>query len=207
MRLLLVDDHRLLADALAYLIESQFPALSVQRAHCLREALSSLADQSFELVLLDLSLPDSCGLEAISAVRAQAPTVRIVILSADNRPETIQAAIEMGASGYIPKQADSRQLMQALTAALQGGIPLPALMLARLPEPHEASRVELTPRQTDVLRLLIEGHTNKLICRHLGLSESSVKTHLEDVYRRLGVSSRTQAVVAAARLGMRLNGD
>ncbi|MFG6487073.1 response regulator [Roseateles sp. BYS78W] len=204
MKVLLVDDHRLLADALSGLIEARFPACTVEHAASLAEALARL-DERTGLVLLDLGLPDASGLEAVQAVRAHAPEVRIVVLSADDRPETVQAAIELGASGFVPKQADSRLLIQALSATLQGGVTLPPTLLATWPAATPEPAVELTPRQLDVLRLLVEGQSNKLICRSLGLSESSVKTHLEAVYRRLGVASRTQAVVAAARLGLKLN--
>lgn len=202
MRVLLVDDHRLLAEALASLIEARFPACNVRQAASLAEALASLDDR-VGLVLLDLGLPDASGLDAVRAVRAHAPGARIVVVSADDRPETVRAAIDLGASGFVPKQADSRQLLQALSAALEGGVTLPPTLLATWPGGVAEPAVDLTPRQLDVLRLLVDGHSNKLICRTLGLSESSVKTHLEAVYRRLGVSNRTQAVVAAARLGLR----
>lgn len=206
MKILLVDDHRLLAEALAGLIEARFPASTVQHAASLAEALVRVGDPT-DLVLLDLGLPDASGLDAVRAVRAHAPEVRIVVLSADDRPETVRAAIDLGASGFVPKQADSRLLLQALSAALEGRVTLPPTLLSQWPDAAEAPAVELTPRQHDVLRLLVGGHSNKLICRHLGLSESSVKTHLEAVYRRLGVANRTQAVVAAARLGLRFTTD
>lgn len=202
MRILLVDDHRLLADALGGLIEARFPAWTVEQAGSLAEALARL-DEHTDLVLLDLGLPDARGVEAVQAVRAHAPQVRIVVLSADDHPDTVRASIELGASGFVPKRADSRELVQALSATLEGGVTLPPTLLASWPRPASEPAVELTPRQLDVLRLLVEGQSNKAICRTLGLSESSVKTHLEAVYRRLGVANRTQAVVAAARLGLR----
>ncbi|MFG6465824.1 response regulator [Roseateles sp. BYS87W] len=202
MNILLVDDHRLLAEALTGLIEARFPDAQVHQAGTLADALR-LLDDRFELVLLDLSLPDATGMEAVHAVRTHAPQTRTVVISADDRPDTVRAAIELGASGFVPKKADSRQLLAALSATLEGGVPLPPALLAQAPSPAVDTTHELTPRQRDVLRLLIQGQSNKLICRHLGLSESSVKTHLEAVYRRLGVSSRTQAVMAAARLGLK----
>lgn len=202
MNILLVDDHRLLAEALTGLIEARFPDAQVHQAGTLADALR-LLDDRFQLVLLDLSLPDATGMQAVHAVRTHAPQTRTVVISADDRPDTVRAAIELGASGFVPKKADSRQLLAALSATLEGGVPLPPALLAQAPSPAVDTTHELTPRQRDVLRLLIQGQSNKLICRHLGLSESSVKTHLEAVYRRLGVSSRTQAVMAAARLGLK----
>jgi len=208
VNILLVDDHRLLAESLGELLQLRFPSCSVMHAFSLAEALSKLTDDC-HLVLLDLGLPDASGLEAVQAVRAHAPQARIVVLSADDRPETVRSTIELGASGFVPKHAKSDQLLHALSAVLQGSVSLPAAAVASLTVESSApvSHGEdhgFTPRQRDVLRLLIEGLPNKLISRNLGLSESSVKTHLDAIYRRLGVSSRTQAVLAVARLGMRL---
>lgn len=148
-------------------------------------------------------------------LREHAPQVTIVVLSADESPETVLAAIDAGAAGFIPKTARSGVMQQALRTVLAGGVYLPPAMLlapraeaaavALDPAPPDADAVTgLTPRQTEVLRLLIEGKPNKLICRELELSESTVKTHLASIFRRLGASSRTQAVVAAARLGLQL---
>ncbi|XHS77013.1 response regulator [Burkholderiaceae bacterium UC74_6] len=207
VKILLVDDHRLLAEALADLIQVRFPSCAITHAFSLAEALSKLTDD-VRLVLLDLGLPDASGLEAVRAVRAHAQQARIVVLSADDRAETVRSAIELGASGFVPKQAKSDQLLRALSAVLDGSVTLPATAVASLtaesgvPASH-GEDLGLTPRQRDVLRLLIEGLPNKLISRSLGLSESSVKTHLDAIYRRLGVSSRTQAVLAVARLGLR----
>ena len=128
------------------------------------------------------------------------------MLSADDSPDTVLAAIDAGAAGFIPKTARSGVMQQALRTVLAGGVYLPpAVLLAPRAQTAEADTLTgLTPRQTDVLRLLIEGKPNKLICRELALSESTVKTHLASIFRRLGASSRTQAVVAAARLGLQL---
>ena len=158
------------------------------------------------LVLLDLGLPDAQGMQALQQLREQAPQARVVVLSADDRAETVQQAIEQGACGFVPKTARSAQLTDALALTLDGGVYLPPGALLAQPVPPAAAALELSPRQRDVLRLLIEGKSNKLICRELALSESSVKTHLAAVFRRLDVNSRTQAVVAAAGLGLRLKG-
>ena len=203
MKVLLVDDHLLLAEALGSLIEARFPGMTMRHAGSIAEALPQL-DDDVDLVLLDLGLPDASGVEAVRVMRAQAPQVRLVVLSADDHPDTVTAALELGASGFVPKRSDSRQLLAALSDTLAGQITLPPALLASLPGQPTAPAVALTPRQRDVLRLLVEGQSNKLICRSLGLSESSVKTHLEAVYRRLGVSSRSQAVVAAARMRLQL---
>jgi DNA-binding NarL/FixJ family response regulator len=211
MKCLLVDDHALVRDALALLIALHHPDVDLRHASRLREARAVLeAEPDVDLVLLDLSLPDSAGLATLAAVRDSAPATRTVVLSGDDRPETVLAAIDAGAAGFIPKATESRALRLALATVLNGGVYVPPLALALAPQPSPAGLPQsvemlgLTPRQVDVLRMLVDGRSNKLIARELELSASTVKTHLEAIFQRLQVNSRTQAVVAAARLGLRL---
>lgn len=205
MKALLIDDHALFRDALGMLIGVRFPALQLLDAGTLAEGLAHLSQHpDVQLVLLDLNLPDTQGTSAIAAVRDHAPAVQVVVLSADDRPETVERAIELGACGFVPKTARGDTLAHALQVTLDGGVYLPT---ATSPTPAACTTpasLGLSPRQSDVLRLLIHGHPNKLICRELELSESTVKTHLAAVFRRLDVSNRTQAVVAAARMGLRM---
>ena len=217
MKLLLVDDHALLRDGLALLMAQEFAGLQVLQAGTLAEAHAALqAHPDVRLVLLDLGLPDGNGLDALPLLREAAPGTVLVALSADEKRETVLAAIAAGAAGYIPKTSQSGAMLQALRFVLSGGVYLPAAVLEqRASERPGASAtglaqrstddLGLSPRQVDVLRLLVEGKSNKLIARDLTMSESTVKTHLEALFRRLSVNSRTQAVVAAARLGLRLN--
>ena len=221
MKTLLVDDHSLFREGLVLLITQGFPQLQLQQAGDIAEAMRQLeAHPDTELLLLDLALPDSAGTSGLIHLREHAPHVTIVVLSADDSPETVLAAIDAGAAGFIPKTARSGVMQQALRTVLAGGVYLPsAVLLAPRDSVADSAAVAaafdppaadadvvtgLTPRQTDVLRLLIEGKPNKLICRELDLAESTVKTHLASIFRRLGASSRTQAVVAAARMGLRL---
>jgi DNA-binding NarL/FixJ family response regulator len=210
MKALLIDDHALIRDALGLLIGVRFPELELLQAGDLAEGLACLhAHPDVRLVLLDLNLPDATGPQSISRLREQAPQARMVILSADDRQETVEQAIELGACGFVPKTSRGEALAQALQITLDGGVYLPpASALVPTAPPTEtvtAASLGLSPRQSDVLRLLIDGQPNKLICRELDLSESTVKTHLAAVFRRLGVNSRTQAVVTAARMGLRFN--
>ena len=217
MKLLLVDDHALLRDGLALMMAQEFRELQLLQAGTLAEAHAALqANPDVRLVLLDLGLPDGDGIEALPGLREAAPGAMLVALSADEKRETVLAAIAAGAAGYIPKTAQSGAMMAALRFVLSGGVYLPAAVLERRASERRdggaAGAVErspeelgLSPRQVDVLKLLVEGKSNKLIARDLAMSESTVKTHLEALFRRLGANSRTQAVVAAARLGLRLN--
>jgi DNA-binding NarL/FixJ family response regulator len=217
MKLLLVDDHALLRDGLALLMAQEFSGLQVLQAGTLAEAHAALQSHpDVRLVLLDLSLPDGNGIDALPRLRDAAPAAMLVALSADERRETVLAAIAAGAAGYISKTSQSGVMVEALRCVLSGGLYLPAAVLERrATERRDSGAADaaqrstedlgLSPRQVDVLKLLVEGKSNKLIARDLLMSESTVKTHLEALFRKLGASSRTQAVVAAARLGLRLN--
>lgn len=207
MKLLLIDDHALFREGVAALVEQRMPDVALQLAGDLNAARSVLAAHpDCRLALLDLGLPDSHGLDGIARLRELAPALPIVVLSADDRPETVLGAIDRGAAGFIPKSADSAAFAGALREVLDGRVHLPrqALLGADTAQADDGEALGLSPRQVDVLRLLVEGRSNKMIMRELDLSESTVKTHLQAIFRRLGVSSRTQAVVAAARLGLQL---
>lgn len=209
MNALLVDDHAIFREALALLFELRHPGVQLHQADSLATARAQLlTSPSIDHVLLDLRLPDSDGLPTLQAVREAAPMARVIVLSADDRRETVMAAIEAGAAGFIPKSADTGLLAQALATVVGGGVFVPPLtLLTAGPTPSRPATPEslgLTPRQVEVLRLLIEGKSNKTIGRLMDLSPSTVRTHVEAIFLRLDVHSRTQAVVAAARLGLRL---
>jgi DNA-binding NarL/FixJ family response regulator len=220
MKTLLVDDHALFREGLTLLITQGFPQILPLEAGDIAEATRQLdRHPDIGLVLLDLAMPDSAGTSGLKHLREHAPQAMLVVLSADDSPETVLAAIDAGAAGFIPKTARAGVMQGALRTVLGGGVYLPpAVLLERsesagyaevtaafdTPGPGVDDAIGLSPRQCDVLRLLIEGKPNKLICRELELSESTVKTHLGSIFRRLGASSRTQAVVAAARMGLRL---
>lgn len=204
MKCLLVDDHALIRDALVLLIALDHPRVDLRHAASLAQACALLAaEPDIRLVLLDLALPDSQGLATLQRLRAAAPTVRVVVISADERPETVLSVLDAGAAGFIPKTTESNLMRSALATVITGGVHVPLANSPAAAEPMEADRLGLTPRQVDVLRMLVDGRSNKSIARALDLSPSTVKTHLEAIFHRLQVSSRTQAVVAAARLGLR----
>jgi DNA-binding NarL/FixJ family response regulator len=197
---LLIEDHAIFRDALAMLLGYRQPGLALATCGSLAEARDWLQlHPPVDLVLLDLHLPDSRGPDGVRLVRELAPGARVIVLSADERAATVLAALDAGAASFIPKTADSGTLQAALLAVLDGKVYVPEELLNAVPA-HEA--VELTGRQLDVLRGLVDGKSNKVIARGLDMSESTVKTHLRAVYQRLGISSRTQAILASARLGL-----
>lgn len=224
MKLLLIDDHPLFRDGLSLLIQhrldlAEHGGAEVLEAGSLGEAQATLAQhEDVGLVLLDLGLADRQGLGTLTEWRELAPHLPVVVLSADDRPATILAAIDQGAAGFIPKTVEAGVMQEALHRVLSGGVylpPLPTDAVAAADAVHEGdpgredlgvgeSSLGLSSRQLDVLRLLVEGKPNKEICRMLSLSESTVKTHLSAIFRKLKVTSRTQAVVAVARSGVTL---
>jgi DNA-binding NarL/FixJ family response regulator len=210
MNVLLVEDHALLRESLALMFGQAWPSVRFLEAGTLAQAVHTLqAHPDVQLVLVDLTLPDAQGLGHLARLRDHAPYARLVVISADDRPQTVLDAIEAGAAGFIPKTTEFRVVLDALQRVLDGGVVLPATLSSAAAAASPESRdplgaLGLSPRQAEVLALLVEGHTNKAICRALGLSPSTVKTHLETIFRRLEVRSRTQAVVAVARLGLRL---
>jgi DNA-binding NarL/FixJ family response regulator len=224
---LLIDDHALFRDGLALLLAHRFPQVQVDHASDLSSALQRLAAQPpIELVLLDLSLGDSEGMASLARVRQARPEVTVVVMSADDRPETVEAALAAGASGFIPKTSRGGVIDEALRVVIQGGVYLPrnALVAARLQQvrtaptatpalnaavhedaPVASSALDLSARQLDVLRLMVAGLSSKSIGRELTLAESTVKSHILVIFRKLGVESRAQAVLAAVRLGLVVN--
>jgi DNA-binding NarL/FixJ family response regulator len=210
MNILLVDDHPLFCEAAKALVTRHWPQAMLQSCGTLSGALAALSTGRCDLLLLDLTLTDSDGLATLQQVRRACPALTVVVLSADERRETVLAAIDAGASGYIPKSSNPQAMRQALQVVLDGGVFLPPATLVQ--DGHAAARgappadplAGLSARQIDVLRLLVRGLPNKTIARELDVSEATVKTHMAALYRKLEVDSRTQAVLAAARLGLRL---
>jgi len=219
MKALLVDDHSLFRSGLMMLLAARFPEVEMREAGGVREALQRLADEpDIELVLLDLGVSDSQGLPTLRQLRASSEELTIIVMSATDDADTMISALNEGAAGFIPKTTRGGGVESALRVVLGGGVYLPPAVynaVAPSPVPSALSvsqeernteiieRLGLSPRQVDVLRLLTSGQSNKIICRELDLAESTIKTHLLALFRKLGVGSRTEAVVTAARLGLR----
>ncbi|SIP90312.1 response regulator transcription factor [Pseudacidovorax sp. RU35E] len=219
MRVLLIDDHPLFAQGLTFLLAELAPDVGCATARSVREALAQPGP--FDLVLLDFNLPGVTGLEALAEVRAHFDEVPTVLLSGEEKPDVIRAAIDGGAMGYVPKSSTPAVLLAALRLVLAGGCYLPAQLLAGLwpesaaaPAPELgalptaqgrtawAERLALTERQLAVLQRAIQGKSNKVIARETNLAEGTVKAHLSTAFRVLGARNRTEAVFRAAQLGM-----
>jgi DNA-binding NarL/FixJ family response regulator len=214
MDVLVVDDHALFREGLKFLLRELDAELALDEAGDCTSALERAAQRRYDLVLLDLHLPGLKGMDALAALREAIPATPMVVLSGEDNPAVVRAAIEAGAMGFIPKSSTREVLIQALRLVFAGGVYLPPAVLdapaaANLPAPGAASdspaaRLGLTPRQMDVLRCVIQGKPNKSIARELDISEGTVKAHLSSVMQALGARNRTEAVYAAAKLGLRL---
>ena len=206
MQVLVVDDHPLILEALTQLLPQLNADTVVSVARDRAEAETALDnDSDIALVLLDLALPGTRGLDFLADLQLDYPGVPVVILSATHDHATVTAALAAGARGFIPKTANANALQDALRQVMDGGIYLPGDLRAGL----EANGVHLSPdelglttRQGEVLKLLVQGKPNKLICRDLRLSEGTVKVHVSAILRALRVHTRTQAVAELARRGI-----
>jgi DNA-binding NarL/FixJ family response regulator len=230
MRVLLIDDHPLILSALQTVIEGLGDAVEVVGADSAAAARQTLqARQDFDLVLLDLHLGDASGFDVLDEFRAAYPALPVVVISASDRASDVIRAIDQGAMGFIPKRTSTEMLAQALKLVMSGGIYVPPMSLGNagprnlVPEdaPNKLRQIQelasaasfqsstgleglsLTPRQTDVLALLLQGKPNKIIARELGVSVETIKDHVAAVLKALGVSSRTQAVLAVSQMVQR----
>lgn len=213
---LVIDDHPLMRDAVGMTMEAIAPDSRIDLAASFAEARRMLALHSaYDFTLLDLNLPDSAGFEALKALRAEYPQLPTVILSAEVDRETILRCLDLGAAGYIPKTYHGDVITHALRLVVSGHVYVPREAVDPRRSAHEPIRTAppggdprglgLTDRQCEVLRLILRGLPNKIICRHLDLAEGTVKVHVSAVLRALGVRNRTQAVIAASRLGLRMH--
>jgi DNA-binding NarL/FixJ family response regulator len=211
-RALLVDDHPIVLDAVTSALLSSSTVATVDCAHRLQDAQEMLArNTDYSIVVLDLSLDDADGLSALTALRESFPDVPVLVFSSTETTGTILLALEGGARGYVPKSSPMEVFVNAVRVVLAGSVYVPPKAL-RLPEfvgvrpaaapAAKAALPQLSPRQSDVFRLLLQGMPNKVIAARLGMAEGTVKAHLNTLFRVLQVRNRAQAVLRAHQLGL-----
>jgi DNA-binding NarL/FixJ family response regulator len=217
MKVLLIDDHRLFREGIALLLRQLMPQVELREASTCEEGFRLCEEHhDIELVLLDLNLQGLSGLEGLGILRARYPGIPVVVLSSAEDDETIRASIDAGAMGFIPKSSSSDTMLDALRVVLAHSIYLPPSVAlhdlgaftgrrSTVQRPLKPLDLGLTTRQADVLYLVLQGKPIKLISRDLGVAESTVKSHVTSVLRALNVTTRTQAIVAAHRLGLRFD--
>ena len=207
MKLLIVDDHAILREGLVALLRQFEQGTDVLQASDTAEGLRLVeAHPDLDAVFLDLSMPDQGGMEAIPVLAKRRPQLPVIVLSSSEDPGDVRRALKSGAGGYVPKSASPRNILSALRLVLAGEIYVPPLLLdvaADGPGQVPGGVGErLTERQTEVLRQLCRGLTNKEISRSLELSEKTTKSHITAIFKALGVVNRTQAATAARRAGI-----
>ncbi len=216
LRILIADDHHLVREGLKLAVQQLEDSVEVVEADTLAKAIAAYrAAPGFDLVLLDLNMPGSTGLMALDGFEQSCPDARVVVVSASYDMNTVQTAVRRGALGFIPKLSGKGTLLSALRFVLAGGVYVPPEMfmgdtMPASPEGEAAADTARTPqsaglttRQVDVLRQLLEGKSNKLICRDMNLAMGTVKGHVAAILHALGVNTRAEAIAASDKLGWR----
>lgn len=212
MRVLIVDEQPLFREALAMHLEAIYPGAAVFDAGSVAEAQGVLDMYAhFDLIVLDISVPEMDGIAWLRALREKSPDSKFVVMSCRDDPEVAKAIIGQGASGYIAKSAGAGDVRNALHLILAGEIYIsPSLLTGEvatnthndvIATPEKKLNLSLTPRQTEILRLLVEGLPNKSIATRLNCSGGTVKLHVSAILRALQVRNRTEAVQAVSRMG------
>jgi two-component system nitrate/nitrite response regulator NarL len=205
MKILHADDHSLFREGLGFFLKLLDASVMPLEAGNLQAALDKLALESpVDLMLLDLEMPGMNGLEGFYEIRRRYPDLPIAIVSGVTDVRIVRELLDGGARGYIPKLAGSEQLLDALRRIIKGEIYVPdALFISARPVTENEDKASpLTSRQLEILPLLAEGMPNKQIADALSVTEGTIKQHLKDLFRRLGVRNRMQAVKQAQRLGL-----
>jgi two-component system nitrate/nitrite response regulator NarL len=216
MKILLVDDHTLVRKGLAQLLAACMDDVEITEAGDAEEATSLLERSTFDVALVDIRMPGRGGLELLHDIRERWPAVPVIIVTNYDNAEYVKAAMAEGAAGYLLKDSTPADLSQAITVAMSGaGNVMSARAVRNLFDgadganggqrdaaSQRALEPSLTRRESDILELLAAGHSNREISRRLFLSEKTVKAHLASVFRKLGVTNRTQAAMVAVSMGM-----
>ena len=206
IRVVIVDDHEVVLAGLQQLVDGFDDVEIVGAASDGARAVDECTRATPDVALIDLEMPEMDGIEATRRIKDASPRTNVVVFTYFSDRERIVKAIDAGATGYLLKDADPRELHSAIQAAAEGGVPLhPTAAAAMLEERAGASaktRTELSPREREVLILVGNGLANKQIARRLGISEKTVKTHLTKVFGVIGVTDRTQAALWAERNGL-----
>jgi DNA-binding NarL/FixJ family response regulator len=209
IRVILADDHAVVRKGIREFLEEDGDVSIVAEAADGTEALALVAEHQPDVAVLDIQMPGMTGIEATRRIKAEYPEVRVLILTAYDDDPYIFALLQAGASGYVLKTAGSGDLVHAVRAVHRGESALDPAVLEKVvqqlasgrPLGAQASVEALTQREIEVLRLASRGQTNKAIGRSLGISDRTVQGHLANIYGKLDVSSRTEAVMEALRLG------
>ncbi|MER2605690.1 MAG: response regulator transcription factor [Siculibacillus sp.] len=209
-KFLIIDDHPLFREAMQLAVRAVAPKAEIHEATDIEAAVEMIAGlrRGYDLALLDLSMPGVSGFDGLLLLRTRFPRLPILVVSALDDPRVVREALGYGISGFVSKAAKKVELGLAVTTVLAGGVYLPAwyersapAALTQLDTADLVARLAtLTPQQMRVLQLLRQGRLNKQIAHDLDVGETTVKAHVSEILRKLGVHSRTQAVIEASRI-------
>jgi two-component system nitrate/nitrite response regulator NarL len=217
MRIVIVDDHVLMRRGMTYIVERGIPGVQVVEAESASAALAAMRQEAADLALIDVRLPDLDGLELLQAMKREWPHVPVIMLSTHENAPYVNPALSDGAAAYLLKHATPEDLHRAIDAAIAGGGDLlsPRAIQTLFEDVLSSSRspaeiagasplagYHLTQREYEILALLAEGRSNRLIAKNLFVSETTVKAHVGSILRKLGVTNRTQAAMMAMQLGV-----
>ena len=209
-RILIIDDHPIFRHAMVTILGKKFPDSQTLEANSLPEALELLeADAAFDLVMLDLNMPETCGLNGLLEIRNQHPNLPIVIISAETEKQNILRTISYGAVGFISKSSKIEEIATSVESIFEGNVCLPSEILRtssarnRVKKENAISLEQirsLTRKELAVLKYLTQGLANKVIAYELSISETTVKSHVSSILKKLGASNRVKVVASAANI-------
>ncbi len=212
VKILIADDHQLFRDGLNIQLSTLISDSKVTEAENFTDAIKAVSKEKFDLIIIDLGMPDMEWQEGLGKViEKKADETRIIVLSASEDFSDIRGTLDLGIAGYIPKRSETKTLLNALKLVIDGGTYLPPAMLqtknsgcqeTKKSIKTSIEKAKLTPRQNQVLQLLSEGLANKQIAYEMGVSEATVKLHINALLKALKVTNRTQAVITAQKMGL-----
>lgn len=203
IRVMLVDDHTVLRDGMRSILEFEDDIEVTAEAVSGDEAFNTIRESKPDVILMDINLPDIDGVEVTTAVKSRFPEIKVLVLTMHSHDEYFMSAIRAGADGYLLKDVPSNEVIQAIRTVARGESIIHPSMTKKLLDFHQEqnnSQVsELTEREKETLALLVEGLTNKDIAERLNISDKTVKIHVSNIFKKLNVKSRSQAVIHAVQ--------
>ncbi|MGK0502334.1 DNA-binding response regulator [Alteromonas sp. KS69] len=209
-RILIIDDHPIFRHAMVTILGKKFPDSQTIEANSLSEALEVLeADSAFDLVMLDLNMPETCGLNGLLEIRNQHPNLPVVIISAETEKHNILQTISYGAVGFISKSSKIEEIATSVESIFEGNVCLPSEILRTSSTRNRVKKEDaisldqirsLTRKELAVLKYLTQGLANKVIAYELNISETTVKSHVSSILKKLGASNRVKVVASAANI-------
>ncbi len=207
MKIIIADDHRIMREGVQMLLADHEPIEVVGEASSGESLLSLLETAEVDAVLMDLEMPGMGGLDALEHLRARFPQVAVVILSMHDRPDFVRKAITRGAGGYLLKSASREEVIRALETVVAGGSYVQQELVGPLvagitEDPAELPELRLTDRERQVLELMALGRDTHAMATEMGVAEATIRTHVKNLFTRLGVHSRAEAVAVGLREGL-----